>query len=258
VPVPPFPSPLDQLGQRRFSFYPPIVNVEHNEWIVRRMTWTDVQVMNTKSSSEISVPRRFLGEVSLIEEPVMIVGLLKELEYKEGVVLPHVRRVIEMPLAVNDAFRPRMRPPEPDRPAPVIGIRLELAHESRVGRRMRAVIAAGILTCVGIAIVLRDGAGGTRVRLAAASAIQLPLTAQDDFGSIVARFGMPAKDRSFHSGDHAYRRLWYPQYSFGLVLMGPDRDHALYIGALDPYGRTIHSVELPDGTNSVSLLRKLR
>jgi hypothetical protein len=258
VPVPPLPSPLDQLRQRRFSFYPPIVNVEHNEWIVRRTTWTDVEVMNTKSSSEISVPRRFLDEVSLIEEPVMIVGLLKELELKEGVALPHVRRVIEMPLAVNDSFRPRMRPPEPDRPASVIAIRLESAHESRAGRRMRAVIAAGILTCVAIAIVLRDGAGGTRVRPAAASAIQLPLTAQDDFGSIVARFGMPAKDRSFNTSEHAYRRLWYPQYSFGLVLMGPDRDHASYIGALDLYGRTIHSVELPDGTNSASLLKKLR
>jgi len=222
------------------------------------MTWTEVEVMNTKSSSEISVPRRFLGEVSLIEEPVMIVGLLKELEYKEGVVLPHVRRVIEMPLAVNDSFRPRMRPPEPDRPAPVIGIRVESAHESRVGRRMRAVIAAGILACVAIAIVLRDSAGGTLVKLSAPAAIELPLTAQDDFGSIVARFGMPAKDRSFHTGEHAYRRLWYPQYSFGLVLMGPDRDHALYIGALDQYGRTIHSVQLPDGTNSASLLKKPR
>jgi hypothetical protein len=258
VPVPPIPSPLEQLGQRRFSFYPPIVNVEHNEWVVRRMNWTDVQVMNSKTKTEICVPRRFLGEVSRIEEPVMIVGLVKELEYKEGAVLPHVRRVIEMPRAVNDSFRPRVRPPEPDGPAPVIGIRLESNHESRAGRRMRAVIAAGILTCVAVAIVLRDSAGGSLIRLTAASAIQLPLTAQDDFGSIVARFGMPAKDRSFHIGDHEYRRLWYPQYSFGLVLMGPDRDHTTYVGAVDPHGRLIHSVPLPDGTNSASLFKKLR
>ncbi len=98
-------------------------------------------MMNTKTSMEIWVPRRFLGEVSLIEEPVMIVGLAKELEYKEGMVLPRIRRVIEMPLAVNDSFRPRIRPPELDRPAPVVGIRLEATRASRAGRCMRTAVA---------------------------------------------------------------------------------------------------------------------
>ena len=43
VSVPPIPSPLDQLGRRSFSFYPAIVNIEHNEWVVRRTSWSDVQ-----------------------------------------------------------------------------------------------------------------------------------------------------------------------------------------------------------------------
>ncbi len=34
---------------------------------------------------------------------MVIVGLLKELEYKEGAVWPYQRRVIEMPVAVGDA-----------------------------------------------------------------------------------------------------------------------------------------------------------
>ncbi len=108
--MPPIPAPLDQIGQRPFSFYPPIVNIEHNEWILRRATWSEVHVMNTKTSAELFLPRGFVGEVSLVEEPVMIVGLVKELEYKDGAVLPHIRRVIEMPRAVNDSFRPRIRP----------------------------------------------------------------------------------------------------------------------------------------------------
>lgn len=163
--VPLIPTPLDQFGQRHFSFYPAIVNIEHNEWVVRRITGSEVQVMNTKTSAEIWVSRRFLGEVSLIEDPVMIVGLLKELEYKAGAVLPRVRRVIEMPLAVNDSFRPRIRAAEPARPAPVIGIRVE----SGGNRRLRAAIAGGILACVAVAIILRDGG------LSAAQGLQLPL-----------------------------------------------------------------------------------
>jgi hypothetical protein len=154
VSVPPIPNPLDQLGRRRFSFYPPIVNIEHNEWVVRRSNWTEVQVMNTKTSTELWISRRFLGEVSLIEEPVMIVGLVKELEYKEGVVMPHVRRVIEMPLAVNDSFRWRSRAPEPDQPASVVGIRIEPSAQARTHKRMRAVMATVILICVMVATLI--------------------------------------------------------------------------------------------------------
>lgn len=76
------PPPLDQIGQRPFSFYPAILGIEHNEWLLRRATWSELLVYNTKTEQELWVPRRFLGEISSIDEPVMIVGLLKELEYK--------------------------------------------------------------------------------------------------------------------------------------------------------------------------------
>src|SRR5580693_992417 len=117
---PPIPPLLGHLASRSFSFYPPIVNIEHNEWLFRRATWSEVQVMNTKSSTELWVPRRFVGEISLVGEPVMIVGLVKELEYKAGTVYPHVRRVIEMPRAVNDSVRRYARTPEPEGPASVV------------------------------------------------------------------------------------------------------------------------------------------
>jgi hypothetical protein len=154
MPGPPIPASFESLGRRPFSFYPPIVNVEHNEWLLRRANWTDFQVINTKTKAELCVPRRFVGEGALVEEPVMIVGLVKELEYREGVVLPHVRRVIEMPRAVNAGVPPRaMGPP---RSAPVVGIRIEAAPRSRLWRLLVAAVAAGVLVCVAVVILVQS------------------------------------------------------------------------------------------------------
>jgi hypothetical protein len=249
VSVAPIPPPFDQLGRTPFSFYPPIVDIEHNEWLFRRATWSEIQVMNTKTSSELWVPRRFIGELSLVGEPVMIVGLVKELEYKAGIVCPHVRHVIEMPRAVNDFPRPYARTPELERPAPVVGIRLETGAKTRM---MLGAVAAGILACVGTMIVFRDGSMGPRATFSTATDVKLPFTARDDYDSIVNRLGPPAEDR----WQADYRRLWYPQQSMSLVLRG--HEHARYIGAVDAEGRVIHSVELPGGRSSAPLLKNLR
>ncbi len=144
-------TPLDQLGQRPFSFYPPIVGVEHNEWRLRRVTWTEVHVVNTKSGAEMWVPRHLVGEVSLIEEPVRLVGLVKELEYREGAVLPHKRRVLEMPRAVNDSPRPMVRHVSP---APVEEIRVDGGVRARRSRRMLAAVAAALLAVIAVALAL--------------------------------------------------------------------------------------------------------
>ena len=84
--VPPIPPPLRNSADMPFSFYPAILNAGHNEWIYRSATWSDVLVRNTQDERGSSVPRRYLGEISSVEAPVMIVGLLAELEYRAGVV----------------------------------------------------------------------------------------------------------------------------------------------------------------------------
>jgi hypothetical protein len=155
MPGPPIPASFESLGRRPFSFYPPIVNVEHNEWILRRANWTDFQVINTKTKDELCVPRRFVGEGALVEEPVMIVGLVKELEYREGLVLPHVRRVIEMPRAVN-AGVPSRTVSGPPRSAPVFGIRVEEEPRSRAWRLLVAMVALGVLICVAVVIFVQS------------------------------------------------------------------------------------------------------
>jgi hypothetical protein len=211
------------------------VNIEHNEWIFRRATWSEIQVTNTKSSEELWIPRHFVGEVSLVGEPVMIVGLSKEIEYRAGAVYPHIRRVIEMPRAVNDS--PRFRAPRPQLPAVVVGIRVESANRRRT---WLGSIAAGLLTCMALVTVFRDGAITTRFLARQAGArVDLPFTAQDDYESVVARLGPPASDEWRTIGGTRYRRLWYPKHSFALLFSGAD--HPRYAGAVDSGGRVIHS-----------------
>jgi hypothetical protein len=166
VAAPLIPTPLDQIGRRPFLFYPAIVGIEHNEWTLRRVSSSEVQVMNTKTAEELWIPRRFLGEVSAIEAPFVIAGLVKELEYKAGAVLPHRRRVIEMPRAVNGPMVTGLsetvsRPPSPAKLAPVIGIRVESGPNSRAGRRLLTWIVASILACI-IAAEALIGFGGHR------------------------------------------------------------------------------------------------
>src|SRR5512140_2077154 len=101
----PVPLSVEQLGDRPFSFYPAILGIEHNEWSYSRGTWSEMLVINRTTSNEVWIPRRFVGEVSRIDEPVVIVGLTRELEYRSGMVVPHERRVVQMPRAVNDVPR---------------------------------------------------------------------------------------------------------------------------------------------------------
>src|ERR1035438_7270869 len=259
VPAPHIPTPLDHLGHRRFSIFPSLVDVEHNEWLFRRSDWDEIQVVNTKTNLELWIPRRFLGGVSSTEAPIVIVGLLKELEYREGVVVPLVRRVIEMPRAVNDAPRPAGYAPAPGRLAPVVGIRTESDTRPSQGRGLLPKVALGLLTCVVGLVLFRDGPLSTRARfLSAPVRVPLPYTANDDYLSIVSRAGRPSSDfvRTPPAGGEVHL-LRYPDRGYALVLFGPDRDQARYIGAVGRGGRVIHSVTLSDGTDSSALLARL-
>ncbi|MCX6621890.1 MAG: hypothetical protein NTY38_12620 [Acidobacteria bacterium] len=42
--VPPISVPVETLSERPFSFYPPILNVEHNEWNFRQASWAEILV----------------------------------------------------------------------------------------------------------------------------------------------------------------------------------------------------------------------
>jgi hypothetical protein len=238
--VPPIPPPLAQLGRRPFSFYPAILHAGHNEWVYRSATWSDVLVRNTKTNEEVSVPRRYLGEISRVDAPVMIVGLLVEMEFREGAVWPAERRVIEMPRAVNDSPRPWAQPRSPSAPAPVIGIRLESDRTSRVGRVVVGGVALGVAGCVLAISLFRGGVLGTHAFYPAISQVELPLAPSDDHGAVVAALGQPSADRWLSTAGRQYELLAYPERKLFVILMGLDRANARYIGAMDGNWHPVH------------------
>jgi hypothetical protein len=254
--IPPIPPPLDHLGARPFSFYPAILNIEHNEWIFRKATWSEILVYNVKSKEEIWIPRRFIGELSRIEDPVVIVGLTKELEFRNGAVLPYQRRVIEMPIAVND--RPvTPAPPRPPAPAPVVGIRLEAGPEARIGKLILGALFVGVMVTLGVVMATREGAPRPKTSYSNTDSAFLDLTPRDDYYSVVAKLGPPEQDHTIQKGGELeFRSLWYPRRSYYIIL-GSQRDHLRYIGAMDKEWRVVHAVTLPGGTSTAPLLRGL-
>jgi len=240
------------LTGRPFSFFPPLLNIEHNEWLLRKTTWSEILVANAKTGMELWVPRRFLGDVSSVDEPVMIVGLNKELEYKAGAVWPHERRVIEMPRAGASSPPPAFQ--TPDEPAPGAGIGFDRGTELRISRLIGAVLLAGVLASVLLVLLQRRP-----VVYHAIEQSQLGLTAEDDYHAVVRKLGPPVGDRwRDDSGELQYRMLKFRNRSFTVVLMGTDRDNARYIGALGKDWKPVHFVELPGGGNTLAMLRGLK
>lgn len=255
--VPPVPPPLAQLGARRFSFYPAILNIQHNEWIYRQATWSEVLVQNAKSSQEVWVPRPYLGEISRVDEPVMIVGLLKELEYEAGAIRPVERRVIEIPRAVNES--PGVRPRRAQAaPAPVVGIRLEDSPTSRVSKFVGAGVALGLVSCVLGISLYRGGLISSRVFYTPALQTDLGLTADDNYAAVIRTLGEPARERWQYDGPRAFQALSYPHRRLHVILMRRDQGAARYIGTMDWAWRPVHAVDLPGGGNSLAILRALR
>jgi hypothetical protein len=233
---------LQQLGGRRFSFYQPIRNVDHNEWIYRRATWTEVIVVNTRSGAECVIPRAFIGEVSFVDDPVVIVGLRRELEWREEAVRTYHRPVIELPVAVNQHGNVI---PHPEYLAPVVSIRLEPRDESRASLKLGVGL---VLSAVGCLLAANIGC----------SYLHTQTTATDDYAAIVRKIGSPASEHSVRTADgHLYRLLRYPSRKSVVVLsVGPGAE-ARYIGSMAPDGRVLNAVTLPDGTNAAPLLRSL-
>jgi len=257
---PPIPPSLDHLATRPFSFYPPILNIERNEWLFRRATWSEIQVVNCKSGEEIWIPRRFLGEVSRVDDPVLIVGLTKELEYKAGAVWPFQRRVIEMPVAVGGTAAQTAAEPDRSERAPVVDIRIAPNTDKRIFRLIGGVLAVAILFYWGAVNLTR--VGDIRQRPMALTAVDqsyLELTSRDDYISVVNKLGQPQADRWLsESGELQYRGLSYPNRRYTVILMGSSRTGATYIGTMDQRWRPLHSVQLPSGGTTASLLRGLR
>ena len=254
---PPIPPSLDHLVTRPFSFYPPIIGVEHNEWLYRKGTWSEILVVNCKTGNEIWIPRRLIGEVSRVDDPVLIVGLSPEIEYKAGAVWPYQRRVIQMPVAVGAPPTSAPAPPDRSSPAPIVGIRLESSDKA-----VFKMIAIAVAIAIGLYIVAvnLNRVGELRQRnvtFTAADQGFLELSSRDDFTAVAQKLGAPASDRSREVGTIQYRAMGYPDRKYTVILMGPDARTARYIGVMDDNWKPVHSVEMRSGGTTLSMLRNL-
>jgi len=250
MPANPIPE-LDGLKGRAFSFYPPILGIEHNEWKLREATWSEILVHNTKDDRELWVPRRFLGALSRVDEPVMIVGLERELEFTAGILRPHERRVISMPKPVAGA------PATPDEAIPtppmVNGVRVGDVSESRIGLYIIGGIVAVLFVVYGVVSYSR----GDRIEYKTVLQEDLGFTAEDDYFAVVRKLGAPANDRWREGKDLQYRAMSYPDRHFTVILMGTEQKNAHYIGAVNDDWRPVHSVKHAGRGNTRSLLEGL-
>ncbi len=248
-----FPIPeLEGLSGRAFSFYPPILNVEHNEWKLVEATWSEILVHNTKDDTEIWVPRRFVGAISRVEEPVMIVGLERELEFTAGILRSHERRVISMPRGT--ARSAPMEDSAIPTPAMLGGTRIGDAGESKLGLKSLGGIVAVLIVVYGVVSYSR----GDRIEYHAVLQEDLGFSAVDDYHAIVRKLGAPASDRWRDGKDLQYQALAYPDRHFTVILMGTEQKNALYIGAVNDDWRPVHTVKHAGHGNTRSLLEGLK
>lgn len=251
--VPPVATPLGHLGQRPFSFFPPIVRLEHNEWLLRRAEWAEILVVNTRTDQEVWIPRRYLGSVSSIDEPVLIVGLNRELEYAGGRVIAHERRVLEMPPRTASAAR------SPEAPAAEISpISLDSPAERRLGRFIGASLVLGVIACTVMISLYRMSRDESRVRYRPVVQAESALAAGDRYEDVERKLGAPAASRWRRgSQERAFRVLEYPDRGWTVVMMGSERGDETYIGTLGREREVVHSVQLPGGASTVDLLRRI-
>lgn len=245
------PTPLQHLGGRRFCFYPPIRNLEPNEWLYRRATWSECVVANTRSGEEFCVPRIFLGEVSRVDEPVMVVSLSRELEWRNGAIIPRRRRVIEFPTPPGE---PAALVARTGQLAPVVNIRLETTPESRVWKWVGVAAVLGAVALTIAADVARQTESHTRADLFRGYRSYLQLTPDDGFDSVIQKLGHPANVSMHDTGQRVFRSLAYPSRHYSVILMGPRQGEPRYIGTVDMYGRVLDAVRFQDGSSAEPFL----
>lgn len=255
----PLPPPLDRLAGREFSFYPSIENVAENLWVLREANWSEFLVENRTDAAQVWVPRRYLGEISSTDRPVMIVGLNRQLELKAGQVWPVTKRVLPMPRV--PAGEPA--PEETGKPGKLesglgAAIRLD-ASEKKVGRFL--LMALGVVALAGAIslFLLRNDTSGGAIEFKGVVQESLGLSGDDDYFAVVRKLGTPDEERQREAGQDAFHRLLvYKQRRLNVVLTGRDKDNLRYVGAVDAEWKVVDSVTLKGGSNTYSMLSRMK
>jgi len=237
---------LPGLAGRSFSFYPPILGIVHNEWRLLRANWSDFVAVNTHSGQEACVPRSFVTDVSA-NAPTVIVGLTRDLQWRDGMVVPYRRPVLELPVAVNDSA-PAVRHA---RPAPVVSIRLEPRAPAHSARKAVVIVMLGIVgSAIVDGIVRPSGIVRDRIDALRVSRTWQQLKPGDDYASVVHKLGAPAAQRTYvENGGRVFRSLDYPRRHFTVLLEGQTEAEARFAAALDARGRILGSAPVSGGSD---------
>jgi len=209
-------------------------------------------VVNCKSGVEIWISRRLVGEVSRIDDPVLIVGLNRELEYRAArVAVPAARDRdagrggrLSMARAVGERGGPRRG-----------GIRLE-SNDRRIFKLIAAALPVAVLLCLA-ALRMNQWARSDRAGLHHKDQQYLALTGRDDYFAVVQKLGKPATDHWQSESGELQCAPGLPDRKYTVILMGSGRQAAVYIGRWTKL-ETVHSVALHSGGTTASLLRTLK
>ena len=251
---------LDTLRGRRFSFYPAIHGIDHNEWTLLESTWSEIQVHNSESDQEFWIPKNHLGNVSSTDSPVLILGLERELEAKAGGVFPHHKIVTEIPTtAAGRSSRP---PPQAGAPP-----------EGRQDQSVRHQNAAPPRDCdqcrpCGLSAGVPKRSGRPPQPLEAlfapdtstADQRYLGLGRTDTYFEVVNRLAVPEEEQwiSGEEDELQFQALHYGARGYIVIMMGGSRADMRYLGTLhNPSRRVIRLGRLARGGDTAPMMRNL-
>ena len=249
---------VEALQGRRFSFYPAIRGIEHNEWTQQDSTWSEVQVRNVTSGQEFWIPKRYLGGISSSDSPVLILGLQRELEFKAGGVFPYRQIVTEMPST------PAARKP-PAAPVPQPKQRLLSGADARLVKLLAIAIGVALLASVigflGLVGRLHNPLDRWfKPDTSTADQRYIGLGTVDSYFEVVAKLGTPDSE-AWISGEEdeiQFQALFFSARRYIVVLMGSTRGDMRYLGTLhDPTRQVLDSAEFARGGDTGSMMRNL-
>jgi len=191
----------------------------------------------------------------MIDDPVLIVGLTRELEYQGGMLRPFKQRLIKMPSG------PPARSESPGgkdgaADSSVMRVRSE-SSDKRAFKLIGMAVGCALLIWVVGAAALRVGFISQRVVITTKDQTFQTLTGRDDRFAVVTKIGQPGFDRFKEVGTIQFEALSYPDRKYTIILAGRDTRTLAYIGTVDDNWRPVHFVNLHTGGSTESLLQTI-
>ncbi|HUP04486.1 MAG TPA: hypothetical protein VMU19_10885 [Bryobacteraceae bacterium] len=252
---PPLEPPFDHMSERPFSFFPPINGMEHNEWLLRQVNWSEILVANKATDQELWIPRRYFGDASRTDDPVLIVGLTRELEYAGGMLRPFKQRLLKMPPSpppqTTDAKMARVEA------ASMMHVRSESSDRGAI-KMIGIALGIVVVLWAGAVTALHVGFIKQRVVITTKDQTFQTLNARDDRFAVVSKIGRPSYDRFKEVGTIQYEALSYPDRQYTVILGGQNARDLKYIGTVDDNWRPVHFISNRSGGSTEDLLRTIQ